>query len=133
MKAHESLVRLRKFEVDESRRKVAGLEEMISEFKDMADDLDRQIKIEQQRAGVSDVNDCRYPLWAKDAIVRRQHLLESVRELEEQLEAARDHLAASFEELKKVEKIAERNRQRQRQEAERKELEELEEIAMARR
>jgi flagellar export protein FliJ len=133
MKTQESLVRLRKFEVDERRRKVADLEAMINDFLAMAKDLDRRVEMEQQKVGVSDVNDCRYPLWAKDAIERRKRLMDSVSELEEQLDEARNELAASFEELKKAEKIDQRARKRKREKLEKAEADELEEIAASRR
>ena len=128
MKSHDSLIRLRKFEVDERRQKVADLEMMIEDFQHMAADLERQVEVEQQRAGTSDVNDCRYPLWAKDAINRRKRIADSVRELEAKLDAARDELASSFEELKKVEKVGERETARHREQLERDEANELDEI-----
>jgi flagellar export protein FliJ len=133
MKSKDSLIRLRKFEVDERRRKVADLELMINDFLAMAEDLDRRVEIEQQKVGVSDLNDCRYPLWAKDAIERRKRLMNSVSELEEQLGEARDELAASFEELKKAEKISERSKKRRQDKMDRAEADELEEIATSRR
>ena len=128
MKSHDSLIRLRKFEVDERRQKVSDLEMMIEDFQMMARDLDRQIKIEQQRAGTDDVNDCRYPLWAKDALNRRARIIDSVAELESKLDAARDELASSFEELKKVEKVGEREAARHQDKLDQDEQNELDEI-----
>ena len=54
MKSRETLIRLKKFQVDEKRRKVAQIETMIAEFERMAADLEREIKVEQDRAGVHD-------------------------------------------------------------------------------
>ena len=51
MKARESALRLKRFEADEKARKVADLEHMIREFENMAADLDRQIKAEEDRTG----------------------------------------------------------------------------------
>ncbi len=132
MKSHDSLIRLRKFEVDERRQKVADLESMIDDFQRMARDLDRQVEVEQQRAGTSDMNDCRYPLWAKDAITRRERIVDSVSELEGKLNGARDDLAASFEELKKVEKVGERETARVLEARDAEERDELDEIASSR-
>ena len=128
MKSHDSLIRLRKFEVDERRQKVADLEMMIEDFQMTASDLDRQVEVEQQRAGTDDVNDCRYPLWAKDAITRRARIVDSVNELEEKLDAARDELTSSFEELKKVEKVDEREVARHQERLDQEEHNELDEI-----
>ena len=132
MKSHDSLIRLRKFEVDERRQKVADLESMIDDFQRMARDLDRQVEVEQQRAGTSDMNDCRYPLWAKDAITRRERIVDSVSELEGKLDGARDELASSFEELKKVEKVGERETARVLEAHDKEERDELDEIASSR-
>ena len=132
MKTHDSLIRLRKFEVDERRQKVTDLEMMIEDFQRMAGDLDRQVEVEQQRAGTSDITDCRYPLWAKDAITRRERIKDSVSELEAKLDAARDDLAASFEELKKVEKVGEREAARIQNKRDQEERDELDEIASSR-
>ena len=54
MKSRETLIRLKKFQVDEKRRKVAQIEGMIAEFERMGADLEREIKSEQDRAGIHD-------------------------------------------------------------------------------
>lgn len=132
MKSQDSLIRLRKFEVDERRQKVADLEMMIEDFQRMAGDLDRQVEVEQQRAGTSDMDDCRYPLWAKDAITRRERIIDSVKELEGKLDSARDDLMSSFEELKKVEKVGERETARLLEARDKEERDEIDEIALSR-
>ena len=129
MKSRESLIQLRRFEVDEKRQKVTDIEMMITDFNRMAEDLQRQIEMEQQRAGVSDVNHYAYPTFAKAAVQRRENLLASVADLEARLEEARAELAAAFEELKKVEKIEERDTSRQLAKQEKAEQAELDEIA----
>lgn len=114
MKSRETLIRLRRFDVDEHRQKVGDIESMINDFKQMASDLERQIEVEQERAGVSDVNHYAYPTFAKAAIQRRNNLSASIGELEAKLEQAREELAESFEELKKVELLQERDAERGR-------------------
>ena len=73
MKSRETLIRLKKFQVDEKRRKVAQIETMIAEFDRMAGDLDREIKTEQERAGIHDPAHFAYPTYAKAAMQRRSH------------------------------------------------------------
>ncbi|MGD9869237.1 MAG: flagellar export protein FliJ [Hyphomicrobiales bacterium] len=109
MKSRETLIRLRRFEVDEKRQKVVEIESMIDDFKQMAADLDRQIKSEEERAGVSDIKHYAYPTYAKAALARRDNLTASAQNLVAKLEAARDELAEAFEELKKVELLEERD------------------------
>src|SRR5215469_6884293 len=54
MKSRDTLIRLKKFQVDEKRRKVAQIEGMIAEFDRMAVDLEREIKTEDARAALGE-------------------------------------------------------------------------------
>ncbi len=112
MKSRDAVIRLKRFEVDEKRRKVEDIEAMIGELNTMATDLDRQIAIEQERAGVSDVNHYAYPTFAKAAIQRRDNLANSVSGLEAKLAAARGDLDEALEEMKKIELLQERDAER---------------------
>ncbi len=130
MKSRKSLIQLRKFEVDERRQTVADIETMLGELQQMVIDLERQIEVEQEKAGVSDVNHFAYPTFAKAAIQRRDNLKNSCGELEGKLEEARDQLAEAFEELKKVELIEERDAERVRVHEAAQEQAELDEIGI---
>jgi len=114
MKSRDALIRLRRFEVEEKRRKVAEIESMIGDFNHMASDLDRQIAIEQERAGVSDVNHYAYPTFAKAAMQRRDNLATSAANLAAKLAAARGDLDEACQELKKIELLEERDAERLR-------------------
>jgi len=103
MKSSDGICRLKRFEVEEKRRKVADIEAMINDFNQMALDLDRQIDIEQERAGVADVNHFAYPTFAKAAIQRRDNLRASAADLEAKLASARDALTEADAELKRFE------------------------------
>lgn len=114
MKSRDTIIRLKKFQVDERRRKVAQIEMMIAEFQRMATDLDREIQVEQDRAGIHDPAHFAYPTYAKAAMNRRENLKRSADELAGQLDQARAALQESFEELKKVELLDERDQMRER-------------------
>src|SRR5499426_1737149 len=116
MKSRETLIRLKKFQVDERRRKVAQIEGMIAEFDRMAGDLEREINTEQDRAGIHDPGHFAYPTYAKAAIQRRENLKRSADELRTQLDDAKAALGEAFEELKKVELLDERDQLRERDE-----------------
>jgi flagellar export protein FliJ len=128
MKSRDALIRLKRFDVEEKRRKVADIEAMIGDFNHMAVDLDRQIAIEQERAGISDVNHYAYPTFAKAAIQRRNNLAASASDLAAKLASAREELNEAVEELKKIELIEERDAERGRLEQARG-APELEEVA----
>jgi flagellar export protein FliJ len=132
MKSRDALIRLKRFDVEEKRRKVAEIEAMIGDFNHMASDLDRQIAIEQERAGVSDVNHYAYPTFAKAAIQRRNNLTASAANLATRLAAARGDLDEALEELKKIELLEERDAERQRLEQAHVGSADLEELAIQR-
>ena len=132
MKSRDALIRLKRFEVEEKRRKVADIEAMIGDFNHMAVDLDRQISIEQERAGISDVNHYAYPTFAKAALQRRDNLATSAANLGAKLAAAREELYEACEELKKIELIEERDAERVRLEQARTAASELEDLAVHR-
>lgn len=112
MKSRDALIRLKRFEFDEKRQTVADIESMICDFRQMAADLDRQIAIEQERAGVTDVNHYAYPTFAKAAVERRDNLVNSARDLEAKLKEAQERLADAEEELKRVTMLEKRDRGR---------------------
>jgi len=132
MKSRETLIRLKKFQVDEKRRKVAQIEAMIAEFNRIAGDLEREIKLEQDRAGIHDPAHFAYPTYAKAAIVRRENLNRSADELKVQLDEAQAMLGEAFEELKKVEMLDERDHAREKAEENAREQAELDRIAALR-
>ena len=78
MKSRESVIRLRKFQVDEKRRRTIQIETMISEFERMSGELEREIKAEQDRAGIQDPSHFAYPTYAKAANQRKENLKRSV-------------------------------------------------------
>jgi flagellar FliJ protein len=133
MKSRETLIRLKKFQVDEKRRKVAQIETMIAEFERMAADLEREIRVEQDRAGIHDPGHFAYPTYAKAAIARRENLKRSAAdELRIQLDDAKSALGEAFDDLKKVELLDERDQMREREAESAAEQAELDGIALLR-
>ena len=132
MKSRDSLIRLKRFQVDEKRRQVSQIEMMIADFNRMISDLDDQIVGEQNRVGIHDITHFAYPTFAKAAIQRRENLKVSVKDLEVKLDAARDDLAVAVEDLKKIELMEERDQARDRAERDAHEQDALDEMASRR-
>lgn len=130
MKSRESLIRLKEFQVDEKRRQVGQIELMVTEFETMIRDLDNQIKVEEEKAGISDIAHFAYPTFAKAAMQRKENLLVSIADLNDQLERAQDQLREAIGELKKVEKLEERDQKREQSLQDQAEQDELDDFAM---
>ena len=109
MKSRESVLRLKRFQVQEKARQVAQIETMVSEFDRMAADLDSQIAYEEKKAGIDDQSHFAYPTFAKAARLRRENLSTSIQDLKEQHSAAKLALQEVEEELAKAEKLEERD------------------------
>jgi flagellar FliJ protein len=114
MKSRETLIRLRKFQVDERRRRVAQIEAMIAEFERISGELERDIRTEQERTGIHDPAHFAYSTYAKAAMHRRENLLRSADDLKGQLDDAKAALGEAFEEMRKVELLDERDQLRER-------------------
>ena len=83
---------------------------MIAEFERMANDLDREIRVEQDRSGIHDPAHYAYPTYAKAALARRDNLKHSADELRAQLADAKAALQEACDERRKAELLGERER-----------------------
>lgn len=132
MKSRETLIRLKRFQLDEKRRKVAQIEMMMADFERMATELDREIAVEEQKAGISDPAHFAYPTYAKAAAQRRDNLRASAENLKTQLDDAQAELSEAFEDLKKVEVLDDRERGTERAAANAREQATMDAIALQR-
>jgi flagellar protein FliJ len=110
MKSRDTLIRLKRFQVDEKRRRVTQIEAMIADFLRLANELDREIKAEEARSNITDVAHFAYPTYAKAAATRRDNMVQSADNLKSQLDDAKALLQEAFDELKKVEILDDREK-----------------------
>ena len=96
---NERLRRHRDFEFDHRRLRVNQIETMIGEFDRMCADLGQQIEAEEVRAGVSDLKNFAYPMYARAARERHTKLQRSTEALRNELATLRvkedDHPVAA--------------------------------------
>jgi len=114
MPSRQRNCRSRRFEVEERQQKVADIEAMIEDFSRVAEELDRQLSYEEQRAGITDPAHFAYPIYAKAARKRRDNLHDSIRDLSAKLDEARAELEQARAELQTAEMFASRDGQRSR-------------------
>ncbi len=132
MKRRDSLLRLKRFRVDELKRRVATLDEMRADLEKKLGDLDDTVVRERQRASDSDIGRLAFPSFLQSIDVRRKNIQNTQKDLERERSLQQDDLAAAFQDLKSFE-LAEEERLRRASEAEGKAAQSrLDEMAMTR-
>ena len=84
MKNRGKNIKTKQFNVHEKNKQVCQIDTMIQEFTKMADELSQQIKYEEEKAGITDINHFAYPTFAKAARDRRENLINSINDLKKQ-------------------------------------------------
>ena len=110
MKSRDTLVRLKRFQAEEKRRRVVQLNAMIAEFTRMANELDREIGQEERRANIDDPAHFAYPTYARAARARRDNIMASLGELRGQVDEAEAQFKEASEELAKAQSQEARDR-----------------------
>ena len=110
MKSRDSLIRLKRFHLEEKRRRVRQIEMMLAEFTRMTADLDREIANEEKRAGITDPAHFAYPTYARAASARRDNLKSSISELLAQIDEAKAAQEEAEAELLKFETLEVRDK-----------------------
>ncbi|MCB1448682.1 MAG: flagellar export protein FliJ [Nitratireductor sp.] len=109
MKSRDNLLRLKHFQVQDRTRQLAQIDMMIQEMTRMSDDLQTQIRIEEEKSGITDVSHFAYPTFAKAARQRHENLLVSIRDLNDKRQAAEEALSEAEEDLKKAQALENRD------------------------
>lgn len=109
MSSLDTLIKLHRWQLDEQRRKVAEFESLAEKLRAELQRLDDEEVSEQQIAGDSHEASYAYSGYARALIDRRNKLMQSVQETEQQILQARAELADAFAEVKRYE-IAAANR-----------------------
>lgn len=117
MKRRDSILRLKRFRVDELKRRLATLDEMKGDLEKKLSDLDDSVARERQRAHDSDIGRLAFPSFLQSIEVRRKNILNTMKDLEGERGKQQDDLAAAFQDLKSFE-VAEEERLRRAAEAE---------------
>jgi len=114
MKSRDTLIRLKRFQLEEKRRRVRQIELMVAEFTRISGELDREIANEEKRTGISDPRHFAYPTYARAASARRDNLKSSVAELTAQLDEDRGAQDEAQAELGKAEALDSRDKSNER-------------------
>ena len=112
MKRGHSLIRLRRFRVDEMKRQLATLDGMKLDAERKLADLEDSVVRERQRAGDSDIGRLAFPSFLRSIEVRRENLRATLKEIEREHTIVQADLNVAFQELKAVESATEQQARR---------------------
>jgi flagellar export protein FliJ len=132
MKRTDTLIRLRRFRVDEMKRRLATLDGMKADAERKLADLEDSVTREKQRAGDSDIGRLAFPSFLKSIESRRENLRDTLRDIERERVQAQDDLTNAFQDLKALEFATEQQAKRQSEIEARRSQSRMDEMALVR-
>ena len=117
MKRRDSLLRLKRFRVEDLKRRIATLDEMKADLEKKLADLDDAVTRERNRANDSDIGRLAFPSFLQSIDVRRKNIRTTMADLERERSQQQNDLAGALQDLKTFE-VAEEERVRRAAEAE---------------
>ena len=112
MNRTDTLLRLKRFRVDEMKRRIAAIDAMRIDLEKKLTDLDDNVAREKQRAGDSDIGRLAFPSFLRSIETRRENLRHTMKEIEREHAAAQLDLANAFQDLKALEVATEQQHKR---------------------
>src|SRR5215813_12959226 len=132
MNRTDTLLRLKRFRVDEMKRRIAAIEAMKLDLERKLTDLDDNVTRERQRAGDSDIGRLAFPSFLRSIESRRENLRNTLKEIEREQMAAQVDLSNAFQELKSLEIAVEQQTKRANELQARRSQSRLDEMALVR-
>ncbi|MEJ0028200.1 MAG: flagellar FliJ family protein [Rhizomicrobium sp.] len=132
MKRGDTLIRLRRFRVDEMKRRMATLDGMKADAERKLADLEDSVARERQRAGDSDIGRLAFPSFLRSIEARRENLRATLKDLERERVTAQSELNVAFQDLKSLEFATEQQAKRAQEIEERRAQSRLDEMALVR-
>ena len=103
MNRTDTLLRLKRFRVDEMKRRIAAIDSMRTDLERKLTDLDENVAREKQRAGDSDIGRLAFPSFLRSIDARRENLRNTLKEIEREHASAQADLHNAFQDLKALE------------------------------
>jgi flagellar export protein FliJ len=112
MKRGDTLMRLKRFRVDDMKRRMATLDAMKTDLERKLSDLEESVAREKQRANDSDIGRLAFPSFLRSIDVRRENLKATLKEIEREAVQAQAELTAAYQDLKSLELATEQQAKR---------------------
>jgi flagellar export protein FliJ len=112
MKRRDTLMRLKRFRVDELKRRMATLDGMRNDLDRKLTDLEESVVRERQRANDSDIGRLAFPSFLRSIESRRENLRNTLKEIDREREQCQGELQAAYQDLKSLELATEQQAKR---------------------
>ena len=112
MKRRDTLMRLKRFRVDELKRRMATLDGMRADLDRKLTDLEESVVRERQRANDSDIGRLAFPSFLRSIESRRENLRNTLKEIDREREQCQGELQAAYQDLKSLELATEQQAKR---------------------
>ncbi|HUO02142.1 MAG TPA: flagellar FliJ family protein [Rhizomicrobium sp.] len=132
MNRTDTLLRLKRFRVDEMKRRISTIDAMRANLDRKLTDLDEDVAREKQRAGDSDIGRLAFPSFLRSIETRRENLRNTLKEIEREYESAQIDLNNAFQDLKALEFATEQQAKRLAEIEARRAQSRLDELALVR-
>jgi len=132
MKRTDSLMRLKRFRVDDMKRRMGTLDGMKGDLERKLTDLEESVARERQRAHDSDIGRLAFPSFLRSIESRRENLKATLQEIERERAQCQAELTAAFQDLKSLELAVEQQVKRAAEVEARRSQSRLDEMAIVR-
>jgi flagellar FliJ protein len=112
MNRTDTLLRLKRFRVDEMKRRIAAIDAMKADLVRKLADLDDNVEREKLRAGDSDIGRLAFPSFLRSIEARRENIRITLKEIEREHASALADLSNAFQDLKSLEIATEQQAKR---------------------
>jgi len=132
MKRRDTLMRLKRFRVDDLKRRMTTLDGMHADVERKIGDLEDSVARERQRANDSDIGRLAFPSFLRSIDTRRENLRATQKDIERERAQAQDDLTNAFQDLKALEFATEQQAKRAGEIEARRAQSRLDEMALVR-
>ncbi|HXL98327.1 MAG TPA: flagellar FliJ family protein [Rhizomicrobium sp.] len=132
MKRRDTLMRLKRFRVDDLKRRMGTLDAMKADAERKLADLEESVARERQRANDSDIGRLAFPSFLRSIDTRRENLRATLKDVERERSGVQTDLNAAFQDLKALELATEQQAKRVAELEARRSQSHLDEMAIVR-
>jgi flagellar export protein FliJ len=112
MKRRDTLMRLKRFRVDDLKRRMTTLDGMRSDLERKLSDLEDSVARERQRANDSDIGRLAFPSFLRSIDSRRENLHATLKEIDRERAQCQGDLTHAYQDLKSLELATEQQAKR---------------------